>query len=122
LIRALRTTLRTLHLLAFAALYGGHLYGVAAPDLESAWIATLLTGAALMGVDLVREPVFLVQLRGWATVVKIGLLVAVQAAPGAAVPLLTTAAVLGAVSSHMPGRYRYWSVLHGGVVGSPDKG
>jgi hypothetical protein len=122
LIRALRTGLRTAHLLAFAALYGGHVYGVAAGDLDGAWVATLATGAALMGVDLVREPVFLVQLRGTATLVKIALLVAVQAAPSAALPLLTVAAVIGAVASHMPGRYRYWSLAHGRIVGSRDKG
>jgi len=101
-IRWLRTGLRTAHLLAFAALYGGHVYGVDGPD--GAWTATLVTGAALMAVDLVREPVFLVQVRGLATLVKIGLLVAVQAWPGAALALLTPAAVIGAVSSHMPGR------------------
>ena len=122
MIRALRTGLRTAHLLAFAALYGGHVYGVAAGELDGAWVATLVTGAALMGVDLVREPVFLVQVRGTATLIKIGLLAAVQAVPSAALPLLTLAAVIGAISSHMPSRYRYWSLAHGRVVGSRDKG
>ncbi len=122
MIRALRTALRTAHLLAFGALYGGHIYGVPVGALEPAWVATLVTGAALMSLDLLREPIFLVQVRGWATLTKIALLVAVQAAPGAAITLLTLAAVIGAVSSHMPGRYRYWSPIYGRVVGSRDKG
>ena len=37
------------------------------------------------------------------------------------VVLLTVAAVIGAVSSHMPGRYRYYSLLYRRVVGSREK-
>jgi len=121
-VRALRTALRTAHLLAFGALYGGHVYGVSAAALEPALGATLVSGALLMALDCIAEPVFLVQVRGLATITKIGLLVAVQATPAAGVPLLTCAAIIGAVSSHMPGRYRYFSLMHGRPVGSRDKG
>ncbi len=121
-VRALRTALRTAHLLAFGALYGGYVYGVSAGALEPALGATLVSGALLMALDCLAEPVFLVQVRGLATLTKIGLLVAVQATPSVAVPLLTCAAIIGAVSSHMPGRFRYFSLVHGRAVGSREKG
>ena len=120
--RALRTALRTLHLLAFGALYGGHLYGAPAESLARALIATVATGAALMLLDALREPVSLIQIRGLATLVKIALAAILPLAGALSVVVLTLAAVLGALSSHMPGRYRYYSIYHGQVVGPREKG
>ncbi len=38
------------------------------------------------------------------------------------VVLLTAVVVIGAVTSHMPGRYRYYSLLHGRSIGHDAKG
>ncbi|MCP4004258.1 MAG: hypothetical protein GY725_08690 [bacterium] len=57
-----------------------------------------------------------------ATITKIALVVAAHFAWDYRVWLLTLVAVIGAVSSHMPGHYRYYSPLHGRVVGSTEKG
>jgi hypothetical protein len=120
--RALRTALRTAHLLAFGALYGGQVYGVDAERLAPALTLTAATGMALLLLDVVREPVTLVQVRGVASLVKIGLALAFAFAASQRLTLLTVAAVVGAASSHMPGRYRYYSLLHRRVVGSQEKG
>ena len=45
-VRALRTSLRTLHLMAFGALYGGHVYSLPAEQLLSALFATVASGGA----------------------------------------------------------------------------
>ena len=118
----MRTGLRTAHLLAFGALYGGHVYAAGDERLVAAWAATATTGGALLLLDAVREPASLVQVRGLAAFVKIALAVAVLALGGRQVALLTLAAVIGAVSSHMPGAYRYYSPWHGRVIGSREKG
>ena len=120
--RALRTGLRTAHLLAFGSLYGGQVFGVEPERLSAALAATVGTGLLLLLVDAVREPVTLVQMRGLAAFAKLAIVVAVCAFWSLATPLLTTAAVIGAVSSHMPARYRYYSVFHGRVIGSQHKG
>ena len=120
--RVLRTGLRTAHLLTFGALYGGQVFGVEPERLGSALAATIGTGAALLLVDAVREPVALIQVRGLAAFVKLAIAVAVSATWSLATPLLTIAAVIGAVSSHMPARYRYYSPFHGKVIGSQHKG
>lgn len=114
--------MRTLHLLAFGALYGGHIYGGQAEPLAQAWLATVLTGGALMLLEALREPVFWLQVRGVATLIKLALAALVPFAGGLSVGLLTVAAVVGAVSSHMPGRYRYFSIFHGRVIGAREKG
>lgn len=120
--RALRTTLRTAHLVAFGALYGGHLYDVPADRLWPALLATVATGGALMSLEIYRTPLWLGQLRGVATLVKIALIAAVAIFWNVRVWLLTAAIIIAGVASHMPGRYRYYSVLHGRVVGDQDAG
>ena len=121
-IRALRIGFRTAHLLAFGVLYGGHVYGVADERLVGAWIAVVGTGMALLLVDAARQPVSLIQVRGLASAVKITLAAGSAALPEHRVALLTIVAMIGAVSSHMPGRLRYYSPFHGREVGAREKG
>ena len=120
--RWLRTSLRTLHLIAVGALYGGHLYAVDATRLRPALFSVLLTGGLLVCFEAWQSRVWLVQLRGVATFLKFGLLAAIGLAPDLTVALLTLALVVGSISSHMPGRWRYHSVLHGRVAGPTETG
>lgn len=121
-VRAWRTLLRTAHLIAFGALFGGHVYGIAPDRLTPALAAAVGTGAALMLLEVVHAPIWLVQVRGAATGLKIALVLLAQTVESLAVPLLTLTIAIGAVSSHMPGRWRYHSLLHGRVVGPREKG
>ena len=120
--RILRTVLRTAHLIAAGALYGGHVYGVEAERLVPALAAVLVTGGAFLGLEVYQASVWLIQIRGVATMVKLALVAAVAPFWEIRVPLLTMAVIIGGVSSHMPGRWRYYSVLHGRVVGPQESG
>ncbi len=120
--RWLRTGLRTLHLIAVGALYGGHLYAVDIARLQPALLSVLLTGGLLLGFEVWQSRIWLVQVRGVATFVKLGLLAGIGLAPDLAVALLTLALVIGSISSHMPSRWRYHSVLHGRVAGPTERG
>ncbi|MDB4433434.1 hypothetical protein N9166_01720 [bacterium] len=120
--RPLRTALRTGHIIAFAALYGGHIYGIGAGRLLPALLATVATGGALMALEVYQAPVWLAQIRGLATFAKLVLVVSVAFLWDWRIPLLTLVVVIGTVNSHMPGRYRYYSPLHGRIVGSEEKG
>ncbi|MFQ5667357.1 MAG: hypothetical protein ACE5I7_13125 [Candidatus Binatia bacterium] len=121
-VRAIRTMLRTAHLIAFGTLYGGHIYSIAPDRLHPALLATIATGAALMGLEVYRTPLWLVQVRGLATMVKIALVVAVALWWDVGVVFLTAAIVIGGVTSHMPGRYRYYSIVHGRSIGEQESG
>lgn len=121
-VRLWRTLLRTGHLVAFGALYGGHVYGVPAERLGAALAATLGTGGALMALEVYRSWIWLVQVRGVASLAKIALVALAQASGELSVPLFTLVIAIGAVSSHMPGRWRYHSLVHGRVVGPREKG
>jgi hypothetical protein len=121
-VRALRTTLRTAHLLAFGTLYGGHVYSISVQRLWPALLATLASGGALMGLEIYRTPTWLGQVRGVATLVKIGLVAAVALYWNSRLWLLTAAAIIGGVVSHMPGRYRYYSLIYGRPIGEQERG
>jgi len=120
--RWFRTSLRTLHLIAVGALYGGTLYAVDASRLRPALSSVIATGAILVGFEVWQARIWLVQLRGVATLVKLGLLAGIAVAPDRALVLLTLALVIGSVSSHMPSRWRYHSLLHGRVAGPTERG
>jgi hypothetical protein len=121
-VRPLRTTLRTTHLIAFGTLYGGHVYGLPAERLWPALLATVGTGGALMSLEIYRLPLWLFQLRGVATLAKILLVAAVAVCWTCSVWLLTAAIIIGSVAAHMPGRYRYYSVIHRRVIGEQESG
>jgi hypothetical protein len=121
-LRSLRTTLRTAHIIAFATLYGGHVYGLPAARLLPALLATVVTGGAFAALECYHAPIWLVQLRGVATVVKLILVACVALRWELRVILLTAAIAIGSVAAHMPARFRYYSVLHGGRVGKRESG
>ena len=120
--RILRTTLRTVHVLAFATLYGGHVYGLPPERLLPALLATVATGVTFLAFEIYSAPVYMVELRGLATLLKIALVAAVAVFWDARVALLSTAIVIGVVASHMPARYRYFSLLHGRMVQTDGQG
>ena len=85
--RAWNVGLRTLHLMAFGVLLGGHFWGVQADLLYPSLAITVASGAALMGLELYQSAHWLF------------LVVAVAS-----------------VGAHMPARYRHYSVLHRRVL------
>jgi hypothetical protein len=118
----LRTSIRAAHTVAVAAFYGGHVYRVPDDRLGLAWIAVIGTGLAFAMLEIARTPVWAVQVRGVAVYLKIALMFGAGASPMLRVPLLTLALVIGVVVSHMPGRYRYYSLFHRRMIGQDDKG
>ncbi len=114
--RLLRTTLRTLHLVAFGAYYGGHVFGVDAARLLPALVAVVGTGIAFLLFEAWRAPVFLVQVRGFATYAKLALVVSTHWFWDYRVAILTLVAVIGSLVSHVPASIRYYNLIGGEVV------
>ena len=114
--RWLNIGLRTAHLLGVAGV-GGALFGGVA---LAAWLPylnlTLATGASLMALELWTSGIYLLQVRGQATLVKVALLAALPLAPGLEAAGVAVAIVISGVISHAPASVRYYSVLHGRVL------
>lgn len=111
--RWVRMSLRTAHLIAMGLLVGGVAVGTPVGQLTLALWGTLLSGALFVGLELFESWVFLVQMKGVAVLCKLLLLAGALMFPASALPLLIVAIVIGGFSSHMPGKYRYYSLLHG---------
>jgi len=111
--REIRTSLRALHMISIAALYGGHVFGVEKERLFPAMLAVFASGGLFMLFEILRSPIWLVQLRGVATYLKIAMVVSVEVFWDWRVAILSVVIVIGTVVSHMPGSYRYYSLLHG---------
>jgi len=95
---------------------------VDAARLKPALLSVLATGGLLMGLEVWQSRIWIVQVRGVSTLVKLGLVGSCRLVPDLTVILLTLALVIGSVSSHMPSRWRYHSVLHGRVAGPTERG
>jgi hypothetical protein len=111
--RWVRISLRTAHLITMALLVGGVAAGEAPLELGFAFWGTVATGLAYVALELFNTGVWLFQLKGLAVMVKALLLAAAAVAPESALAWLIAAIVIGGISSHMPGRFRYYSLWHG---------
>lgn len=114
--RAWNVALRTLHLMAFGILVGGHFWGVPTESLYPALWATVVSGGALMGLEIYQNVQWLFLVKGLVVLAKLALLLLVPFFWEARVPLLLAVVALSSVGAHMPARFRHYSVLHRRVL------
>lgn len=108
-----KISLRTLHLLAVAGVGGGVLFGLEQDLWRSYWLLALVSGGLMMLVDIIANPLWLVQVRGLVIFVKLALLAMLGRYPLLDGYLLGVIIVISTVISHAPGKLRYYSVYHG---------
>lgn len=114
--RAVRTGIRTAHIIAMGALLGGHVFDIEPARLVPWLVLSVATGATFVAVELYGSCAWAVQLRGLLTAVKVGLLLLVPLFWHQRVWILMLIVVIGAVGSHMPSRLRYYSFMTGSAV------
>lgn len=120
--RVIRTALRTAHIAAFGILLGGHMFDVEAERLRLWLWLTIATGAAFVALELYGSFIWVQELRGCLTLCKLLLLCLVPFFWTRRIWLLLSVLVIGSVCSHMPGRYRYYSLWRGCQVGEERRG
>ncbi len=114
--RAWNVGARTVHLAATGTLLGGHVFG-AAPDSLLPWLwAAIASGAVMLAVELYTSFDWLTQVGGLAVVLKLALLCAIPFAWPVRAPILFAVVAIAGVGSHMPGKYRHYSLLYGRSV------
>ncbi len=107
-LRWARILIRSLHLVALAGLAGGVFWGAEASELAPWWTATAFSGAALAATFSTGGLGWIVELRGLSLILKLGLLALIFPFPDAAPAIFVSVILLAGITSHMPGRYRYW--------------
>lgn len=102
---------RTAHLVGFGLLLGGHAWGIEPERLRTALWAVVISGAGLAGLELYKTARWLVLGKGLAVLLKLSLLLLVPIFWEARLPLLLAVTVIASIGSHMPARYRHYSLL-----------
>ncbi len=108
--------LRTAHLAAMGVLLGGHAFDVPPFRLFAALWWTVGTGIALGAVETGGSPVWFHQGRGLMTLAKLSLVASVPWLWDYRVPILMVVVILAGVGSHMPARFRYYSIVYRKVI------
>lgn len=105
--RAIRITLRALHILTTGVLLGGHIFQQPTIALEPwLWVA-ILSGLTIILTDIYSSFAVLFEIRGIVVLIKIVLLSLVAVFWEQRIFLLVLILFIGAISSHMPKRYRH---------------
>ncbi len=116
-----KISLRTLHLLAVAGVGGGILFGLDRHLWQGYWWLALVSGSLMILIDVVPNPVWLVQVRGLVIILKLILLLFLGRYPSLDGYLLAVIIIMSGVISHAPGKLRYYSVYHGRhIISSND--
>jgi len=107
-----KITLRTLHLLSVAGVGGGILFGLEKDLWVNYWWLALVSGGLMMLIDILSNPVWLLQVRGLVILLKLILLVFLGHEASLDVWLLLFIIIISSVISHAPGKLRYYSLYH----------
>jgi hypothetical protein len=114
--RALNIGLRTAHIGVTGILLGGHFYGAPAEVLWPVLWLAIATGVVLAGIEAYPGTLWLHQGRGLMVFAKIALLCTIPFAWDYRVPILLAVVVIASIGSHMPARFRCYSILRGEMV------
>ena len=105
--RSIRISFRTIHIFTAGVLLGGHIFNQPINILEPWLWATVISGLIILLTDMHASMAVLFEIRGVAVLIKIILILLVPVFWEHRILLLLSALVIGAVSSHMPKRYRH---------------
>ena len=115
--RVMSIALRTLHLAAFGMLLGGHAFALDSDRLIPYLWVTIVSGLGLIALEIYAVGLYWVFLgKGIMVLVKLALLLVIPFFWEARVALLLLVMGIASIGSHMPARYRHYSILHRQVV------
>ena len=114
--RWLTIVIRTAHIGVAGIFFGGCVLSVPFTQLGLWHHLTIATGGALLLLEWLHDPFWPHRGKGVLAILHVGLVALVHLTPGLMVPLLWGALISGCIGSHMPRRFRHWSLLYGREV------
>ena len=114
--RWVNISLRTLHLIGIAGIGGAFLYQADKALWLPYLLLTLVSGLLLVGLEVWSNGIWLMQLRGLATLLKL-LILSLALFLGLQGWMLVSIIVIASVLAHAPGDVRYYSPFHGRRTG-----
>ena len=119
--RGVNIALRTAHLMTSGILLGGHVFDVSSDRLILLLYLTIASGVGLVLLELYTSCRWIYLGKGAMVILKLALLIAAGVWWDKRVGFLLLVVLIGSVSSHMPARLRYYSLIHGQVISDPVK-
>ncbi len=117
---AMRLSLRALHIMTTGVFLGGHIFHQPISVLEPwLWVA-ILSGLAILLTDIYSSFAVLFEIRGLVVLLKIALLSLIPFFWEQRIFILVLILFIGAISSHMPKRYRHKLLFFESVI-IPDQ-
>lgn len=110
--RLSKTGVRALHILGIAGSAGGILYGVERELWLNWWVLAMVTGVILMTLEISRSKLWLIQLKGVLTLVKLMLLGSFFIIPQHKPMLFITVLLMSVFIAHGPAGLRHYSIWH----------
>ena len=114
--RLLQVALRSIHIMAMALVLGALPFGLGFAQLKVPVLMTVASGVALFALDLAKDPRVLLQGSGVAVLAKLVLLGCGHLWPAQQLAFYLAATAVASVGSHMPGRWRHYSLLERKVI------
>lgn len=114
--RAFNIGFRTVHIAAIGILLGGHAFDVSEDRLQPMLWLSVATGLALIFLEAFPSCRWFYQGRGVMVLLKLGLLASIPFLWDYRLPILLIIVAIASVGSHMPGRFRYYSLIHRRVL------
>lgn len=111
--RAWKIAFRTLHLVAISILVGGHAFGASADQLRPLLYGAIVTGVGMATLEAYPSLQFIHQGWGLFLLLKLALLCTVPFMWSSRLPILIAVIIIGSVGSHMPRKFRHYSLING---------
>jgi hypothetical protein len=111
--RAWKIAFRTLHIVAISFLVGGHAFGASADQLRPLLYGAIVTGVGMATLEAYPSFQFIHQGWGLLLLLKLVMLCVIPFAWSHRLPILIAVIVIGSVGSHMPRKFRHYSLLYG---------
>jgi hypothetical protein len=119
--RGINIALRTAHLMTAGLILGGHAFDVPPHRLILFLYLTIGSGVGMVLLELYSSCRWIYLGKGVMVSLKLALLLAAGLWWEQRVVFLLLVVLVGSVGSHMPARFRYYSILHGQVVTDPGE-
>ena len=117
--RLSKTAIRAMHILGIAGSAAGFLYGVEKSLWLHWWIMAMVTGVIMTGLEIRQSRLWLIQLKGVLTFVKLGLLSSFFIIPQHKPELFIVILVMSVVIAHGPAGLRHYSIWHRRRIDEP---
>ncbi|AJR08496.1 hypothetical protein H744_2c1830 [Photobacterium gaetbulicola Gung47] len=117
--RLSKTAIRAMHILGISGSAGGFLYGVEQALWLHWWVMAMVTGVIMTGLEIRQSRLWLIQLKGVLTFVKLALLSSFFWLPQHKPELFIVILVMSVVIAHGPAGLRHYSIWHRRRIDEP---